>query len=136
MFYKRAASPDERAPERVHSHLVGVTTVYPGLRLFCCARRSGKVKPVMTAPRFFFHDDLGDRLLKATTHLRIDVLKDCDGDVHVSFEACGTLTPCKRLDDIDNGEMLTADDAERHQARALELAGKLVASFASAKGGA
>jgi hypothetical protein len=87
-------------------------------------------------PRFFFNDNLGERLLKATTHLRIDVLKDCDGDLHVSFEACGTLTPTRGLESYDNGDMLTAEDAERHQARALELAGKLVASFAAAKGGA
>ena len=89
----------------------------------------------MTGPRFFFRDDLGERLLKATTHLRIDVLRDCDGDLHVSFEASGTLSPRDTLGDYDESDMLTAEDSARHQARALELAGKLVASFA-AKGGA
>ena len=88
----------------------------------------------MPAPRFFFNDNLGERLLKSTTHLRIDILKDCDGDLHVSFEASGTLTPRSTLDHIDEGDMLTAEDSARHQARAVELAGKLVAQFA--KGGA
>jgi hypothetical protein len=89
----------------------------------------------MNAPRFFFRDDLGERILRATSELTIDLYRDSDGDVHVSFKASGYLTPSSTLDDIDEGDVLTEVDAAKHQARALELAGKLVANFA-AKGGA
>jgi hypothetical protein len=87
-------------------------------------------------PRFFFHDDLGARMLESSTRLQIDLFKDTDGDLHVSFEASGNLTPRRTLDDIAEGDLLTTEDRDENNARAIDLAGRIVKAFAAnAKGG-
>jgi hypothetical protein len=90
----------------------------------------------MNTPRFFFHDDLPARMLESVHHLRIDLYRDCDGDTHVSFEAVGNLTPRRTLDDIAEGDLLTTEDRDENNARAIDLAGRIVKAFAAGKGGA
>jgi hypothetical protein len=87
----------------------------------------------MPTPRFFFHDSpepsaaIGARLLEAASHVRIDLWKTSEDDLHVQFEVSGCLN--------GDGEIGVTPDADDTR-RAVGTVRELVRMFAAkAEGG-